>query len=77
MTANTKVPEEIYFFKFDVKSTMTGEDGSKDEKLVNLESMLSSRLNDLRVGLQVRWITKLTCFEGEKHSTRLLYYGTI
>ena len=58
VTANVKVPEEIYFLKFDVKSTMTG----VDEKLINLESLLSSRLNDLRVGLQVRLITKLACF---------------
>ena len=57
VTANVKVPEEIYFLKFDVKSTMTG----VDEKLINLESLLSSRLNDLRVGLQVRLITKLAC----------------
>jgi hypothetical protein len=53
VTANSKVPEEIYFLKFDVKSTMTGEEGNKDEQLINLESMLSSRLNDLRVALQV------------------------
>ena len=72
VTANVKVPEEIYFLKFDVKSTMTGVDGSKDEKLINLESLLSSRLNDLRVGLQVRLIFKFACFT-EKNNLILQY----